>query len=287
MNPEENKIQKPIKALRTYQGDVEEALSKTKSSTATIMIAEEKRREERPELAPQRRVETGEKNRLYLVLSSILLVLAISVVGGVYYLRSNEDVVVNKKEKPLVSATKEIKLKIDGLSGDQAITRIISERDSFNLQANSILFLNTINENDEPLPAQEIISKISPRIPQELARTFDGKYMIGIYSFDTNAPFIIIKTSDYSIGYSGMLKWEKDITKDLGKFFNVPQNIIGAGITFVDEAYKNKDLRILVDNNNKTVLLYSFVDKNTIIITTDENVFSAILGKYIISQETK
>jgi hypothetical protein len=52
MNPEEKK---PIKALRTYAGDVEEALSKTKSSAATIMIAEEKRREEKPELAPIRR----------------------------------------------------------------------------------------------------------------------------------------------------------------------------------------------------------------------------------------
>lgn len=287
MDAENTQPQKPIKALRTFAGDVEEALGKTKSSAATIMLAEEKRREERPELAPVRREVTGEKNRLFLVLGTILLFLAISVIGGVYYLKTNEKVVVNVKDKALVNFTKESDIAVTGLSRDQLVAKIGTEKDIFKMPANSILYINTADNLSKPISAETLFTTLSSKIPSDLARSFDGKYMIGVYSFDSNDTFIIIKTNDYQIAYSGMLKWEKDLPRDLGRIFSLPQNLMGGDTAFTDEAYKNKDLRILTDSNNKTVLLYTFIDKSTLIITTNENVLSAIMGKYMINQESR
>lgn len=287
MDPENKQPPKPIKALRTYAGDVEEALHKTKSSAATIMLAEEKRRETKPELSPLRREKSREINRLYLVLSSIMLFLAISVIGGVYYVKSNEKIVITEQAKAMISFTKEVNLPVASSTREQIIQKILNEKEAFNLAANSILFINTADGSGEPIPAEEIFSTIGKKIPPELARSFDSKYMIGIYAFDTNAPFIIVKTNDYQIAYSGMLKWEKGIIDDLGRLFSIPQNLTGGNANFIDEEYKNRDLRIITSVEGRTVFLYTFVDKNTIIITTTEDVLSAILSKYLISQQVR
>ena len=110
--PEEkvvNKVEnKPIKALRTFAGDLEEALSKNKSSSATIMIAEQKRREERPELTPPPKLSIEIKNKTFFVTGSTLVILSIVVIGAVYYYINLEPVTaVNVDNKSLISSSKE------------------------------------------------------------------------------------------------------------------------------------------------------------------------------------
>jgi hypothetical protein len=111
--------------------------------------------------------------------------------------------------------------------------------------------------------------------------------MLGIYSFDTNEPFIILTTNDFANSFSGMLRWEKDMVSDFEKIFLISQKIGSTTVEFVDEALRNKDLRILQNENKKTILLYSFVDKNTIVITTNESIFTAIVNKYNVSKQIR
>lgn len=287
MNPEENTNQKPIKALRTYAGDVEEALNKTKSSAATIMLAEEKRREEKPEMAPARRQASTEKNRLYLVLSSVMIFLAISVVGTVYYFKSNQKIQVQEEAKALVTFNQESKVLVASSTRESLVQRILSDRNTFTMPANSVLYINTSDASGDPIPAEMFLSKISPHIPGDLARAFDGKYMFGMLSYDTNAAFMILKTSSYDIAYSGMLRWEKGMIDDLGRIFSLPENMMGTEASFVDEEFNNRDLRVLRDNDGKQVLLYTFLDKNTVIITVNNNDLKAIIEKYTLTQQTK
>ena len=77
------------------------------------------------------------------------------------------------------------------------------------------------------------------------------------------------------------------MVSDVGTLFAVPQSVSSGEKIFEDEALKNKDLRVVKDSNRKTVLLYTFLDKNTILITSNESIFSAILGKFITSKISK
>ncbi len=133
----------------------------------------------------------------------------------------------------------------------------------------------------------EVLGLLAPRMPASLVRAFENKYMLGVYSFDTNEPFIILTTNDFPVAYSGMLKWEKDMVADIGKIFNISVVNSEPPLAFTDEALKNRDLRVLKDNENKTILLYSFIDKNTLVITSNENIFNAIIGKYFVSQQNR
>jgi hypothetical protein len=46
---------------------------------------------------------------------------------------------------------------------------------------------------------------------------------------------------------------------------------------------KNKDTRILRDSHGNTVLLYSFINKETLIITTNEATFNEIYDRLTVS----
>jgi hypothetical protein len=124
-------------------------------------------------------------------------------------------------------------------------------------------------------------------MPPSLVRSFGDEYMFGIYSFDTNEPFIILTVDDYAIAYSGMLKWELDAGKDLATLFNIPTQNSSSTLVFKDETAKNKDMRVLKDSAGTPLVLYSFIDRKTLVITKNENVLSAIVGKFLINKQTK
>lgn len=46
---------------------------------------------------------------------------------------------------------------------------------------------------------------------------------------------------------------------------------------FVDKVLNNKDTRVLVDSNGKEAMLYTFLDKNTLVISTSENSLKEII----------
>ena len=111
--------------------------------------------------------------------------------------------------------------------------------------------------------------------------------MLGTYSFDTNALFLILSINDYPSAYAGMLKWEPNILSDIGGLFEVRAQASTTKLEFSDEALQNKDLRIVKDLNGNTLFLYSFIDKNTLVLTTNENILTAIMGKYLLSKMVK
>ncbi len=277
---------KLFKTLRTYQGDVDEILSKGKASATTIFVAEEKRREEKPQMAP-RQVDNRLRNKIFTTFSISLFSLGILVVGIVYYIKSNEEVALIQKTKALIGFSREKELLATNLTKNNLVDAIVLEKDSFRLPPNSVLYINTTDQNKNKENVSNILGVLTPKMPSSLSRSFSGEYMLGIYSFDTNEPFIILTTKDYANSFSGMLNWEKDIVSDLGEIFGIAQNSGLSEKAFVDEELKNKDLRILKDQNNKTILLYSFIDRETLVITTNENIFEAIIGKYLISKQNK
>ena len=278
----------PVKSLRTYRGDVEEAIQKNHFSASSILVAEQSKKKdgllefETPEDAKAR-------NKFYIIIGSIMLLLGVMTVGAMYYLKSQQEVVIEQKTKTLIAFSEEKTILIANITRDKFITDILSEKNSFQLPVNSVLYLNTVDSSGNPEKAENVLSLFAPQMPASLVRSFENKYMLGIYSFDTNEPFLILITDDFASSFSGMLKWEKDMISDLGKLFLIPQKISTSTtrLLFKDETSKNKDLRVLKGDNGKPVLLYSFIDKNTLVITTNQNILNAIIGKYNISKQVR
>lgn len=284
-----------LKTLRTFQGDMDEALVGTKASIISIAVAEQKRATEiekkieqtEPTREKEKRsfinITDNLKNKLFIYLGSILLVLAVIITVTIYYNSKSTSAAPEKVNKSDTIISYNLKSSIDIYQSNSSILSDAISRESkkFDLPVNSVLYLS-IEKDKNIVPVSDFLTILSPNIPTELVRNLADEYMIGIYSFDTNEPFIILKANDFGLAYSGMLKWENSMTSDLGQLFNL--KISSSTNTFSDEALRNKDLRIVKNEAGKTVLLYSFVNKNTILITSNERIFNAILAKYITGE---
>ena len=284
MPPEEKKDRVPIKSLRTYQGDVEEAIGRNKESSTTIFVAEQKRKVENPEKVVEVKYNPT-KNKVFVYLGAIFFILGIFIIAGVYYFRYTEKTVIEQQTKTLLTFSKEKALSPYGLSKDIFVKKLVDEKDGFKLPINSVLYINTTIEGKDSLG--EVLAHVGPNMPGSLVRSFDQDYMVGVYSYDTNEIFFILKVKDFASSYSGMLKWEKDMVGDMREIYNIDPFFVGTTTPFIDEAIKNKDLRIVKDQNGKTQLLYTFLDKETLLITKNESIFGAILGRYTVTKQAK
>lgn len=294
MEPQKETLEEPaqnpgvqIKNLRTYQGDVEEAIAKNHFTTSTILIAEQKRKAQNETSNPQQARNSGARNKFFILTGTLFLILGIATVGVVFYLKSRNAAVVIQNTKALMGFSEEKLISVSGLDREKFINDFLSEKQSSNLEVNSVLYINTTNTKGDPENIENVLSILAPNMPPSLSRSFDKEYMIGIYSFNINEPFIILTTNDFANSYSGMLKWEKDMVSDLGKIFSISQDVGSSTMEFKDEASRNKDLRVLRRSDKVSLLVYSFIDKNTLVITTNDTILNAIVGKYNISKQIR
>jgi hypothetical protein len=275
-----------LKPLRTYQGDVSEVMGKTKASVVSIAVAEQKRKT-RIEPPPKIETDVGTKNKFYISAGITLFLLGILVVGVFWYIGTQNKTVQVAESSTILNYDKEIDIVTAGLSRAALVSKISDAENNFNSPVNSVLYINT-GEKNAPDNVQTVLVTLAPQIPPELLRNLSDSYMFGVYSFDKNQPFVILTVDDFGIGWSGMLKWEKTMISDLGGIFGIASSSAPAtGFAFSDEGLNNKDLRVVHNSGRQTVLLYSFLDKNTVLITTNENTFNALLNKYLTGKMVK
>ncbi len=289
MNPEENKKKEeriPIKSLRTFQGDVQEAISKNNFSTTTILVKEQVRKIENPVETAEVLGKSNARNKTFIIFGVAFIVLGLLSVAVLYYIKSNEEVIIEKQTKAIIAFTEESAVNMTNINRKEIFDKILENKNRNGLVVNSVIFINTLL-NDKQISTDELLSVIAPSMLPSLTRSFDKEYMLGVYSYDTNEPFIILTVEDFSLSYPGMLKWEEAMANDLGEIFNYSSSTTTAPRLFVDKVIKNRDIRALEDSAGNPILLYSFVDRETLVITKNENMLSAIVGKLIISKQVK
>ena len=126
--------------------------------------------------------------------------------------------------------------------------------------------------------------------PDTLVRSLETDFVFGLHALNQNQPFLIFKTNYYQNAYAGMLSWETTLQDDLGPLFITPEPVVEASSTdqalrlsenFEDIVVKNRDTRALRNRNGKIIFLYSFPDKNTIILTTNADTLEKIATRLI------
>ncbi len=63
---------------------------------------------------------------------------------------------------------------------------------------------------------------------------------------------------------------------DLAPLFGTPQGVP----RFTDAVRDNKSIRILYDSAGTEILLYSFIDKNTVVITTSGEALARLITQF-------
>lgn len=149
--------------------------------------------------------------------------------------------------------------------------------------------------------------------PDILLRNIASESTIGAINAggETN-PFFALRVDSYERTYAGMLTWEPLMERDLALLFplypasqvEIQEPIVAtstatatstasasstprfetrpqaAALTrFSDTIVANHDVRVLRDTNGKSLILYGYADKQTLLIVRDEAAFEALLGR--------
>ena len=257
--------------VRTYTSDIEEALRKENGSVVKIAIDEQKKKDYLS-LEPK-------KNRFWVIISIVLFVIGLGVIiillipkketGGVL---KNTPII-----KPIIASEIIKNIDIAGVDKDRIMRFIADELNNNTLRLDVVENINLVENislGEQPIETSRFLHLIGSRVPPPLLRSLDDYFMIGLYAFDGNNLFVLFKTSSYENTFAGMLDWESEIFGEFYQMFNI--DVSGERSELFNKKFKdifvrNRDARAIIDENGEVVLMYLFINKNTIIITRDEN----------------
>lgn len=120
-------------------------------------------------------------------------------------------------------------------------------------------------------------------ITDDLLRFLDPDFMLGIYTEPQQAkPFYLFKTTSYKNVADALLRSENIIISQLLlPFLNEETVEKIRNTSFQNKMVANRDIRMVSDSNNQTMAVYSWLDKNTLVITTDEQAIQTILTAFL------
>ena len=294
----------PRKMVRTYEDDVANTITREKSSILTMAMAEGTRRGDNS-ISNLPASQTG-KNVLLVILS---IVFVVAGVGGGYYLyrqssRANSLILKQPtKISGLINADIQKTLKLPSLEKDKLIGFLSDNFKNSEVgegKVTEFILNQEIGSTTKRVTGSQFVNSIKFEITDTLKRSITDKWMIGMYSSGgqtelgpQNLPFIILETDFFQNAFSGMLKWENTMPDEFADIFNYREKVAsmneeiptifyasrGIRGIYKDRVIMNRDIREFVSTNGELLLLYTFIDKNTILITTSEAVIPEILNR--------
>lgn len=290
--PVSNEIHKPI--VRTYKSDVEETIQTGHVSSINIALAENKKM-----MGQMKNEELFEKknklNKNILIISLVLLVGGGAVFLVPYLLVQNQ---YGPKKAPVETVSSKSIITVDTEekinTKDLNLARVAStlkervDQSSTKLgQIKNIYLTEGDGVNEKLITSDKFMSLIGSNMPSEVQRTLKPQYMFGMYNFNGNQRFLILKVGSYDTTFSGMLKWETNLWSDFKELFELKSSTDTTGSSsfgleikkFQDATFDNKDCRVIKDDSGNIIFLYSIIDENTIVITTSTDTLKEIINR--------
>jgi hypothetical protein len=310
--------------LETYQGDIARVVSDNGVSVVSIAAAEANRRGESP--LDSGSINTG-SNWLRTGIFVVLGILLLAGGGGalVWYAFFNNAPLpahtVGAAPFISIDGTSVVQLPV-GAGGQAAMDTLVQAKNSVHLSLGLIaqLYVENAATSTGSLPVYEdaptLLALLAPNIPPTLVRDIEPIYLLGVHSYDTNQPFLILKVDSYEQAYAGMLAWEGSMKTDLAPLFTyvpsptgnpsppvqvqvpvasttnstsspqTPQTLPFIQTGFIDQIVDNHDARVLKTADGQIYLLWTFLDRQTIVITTNANTLQEVISRLTVAPIT-
>jgi hypothetical protein len=285
------KIAQPEKSLRTLETDIRDAVERRNASAASIAIAEQVRVPQMEDPAggakPDGNNESSGLGKKFFIILVSLVMIGIGL-GGAYllYLKSPLAPQPVAPAKPatiagIVTPDSQATLDLSGASQSTAEAKVKAALTNIKGPSGSIYQIVPIGATSATgtksiMTAEDFIALTGLQMPDALARSISGPWMLGTYNDNgVAAPFVVFSDDFFQNAYAGMIDWEKTMPNSLSNIFSYS----GTQGSFLDGVIQNKDVRLFMTPGGNVLFLYSFVDNNTIVITSDGNALTEIIHR--------
>ncbi len=237
--------------------------------------------------------------KIFMTVLSLIFVAGGGLGGYYLYLKSplaNEVVKDTEIKIPsIVMPDVQKIISIDGLLEEKLIKGLANTWKSENVDLGKIhefILTEASGENTVRVTGSNFINKLGLNMPDTLKRSLTDRWMMGVYVTDESRdPFIILTTDFFQNTYAGMLKWEAVMPDELAVVFDYKERAELANGTssissffnikgkFEDRVILNRDVREFRDEAGNLFLLYSFLNKDTLVISTSEAIIRTLIDK--------
>ncbi len=280
--------------IRTYKSDVEETIQTSHISSINIAMAENRKMMGQAKLADvEKKKSRLNKNifiiSLVLIGGGLLTFLAPQLLIQMNYGEKKTPVEM-VDSKPIMTVDVEEKMNIKDIDLGRVSTTLKERVDQSSTKLGQIknIFLTEGEGTAEKLiTSSNFLTLIKANVPSGIQRTLKDPYMFGLYNYNGNQRFLILKIGEYDTTFSGMLSWETNLWQDFKELFELKSDdsasFSGSFSTeikkFQDATFNNKDCRVVKDFASNIVFLYSIIDKNTVVITTSTDTLKEIINR--------
>jgi hypothetical protein len=286
------KQNRPI--IRTYKSDVEETIQTSHISSINIAMAENRKMMGQAKQTEIEKKKSG-INRNILIISLVLVfggALTFFIPQLLLQIQYGQKAapVETVSSKPLMTVDLEEKMNIKDINLNRVSTTLKERVDQSSTKLGQIknIYLTEGDGTAEKLiTASNFLSLIKANVPSGIQRTLKDQYMFGLYNYNGNQRFLILKVGEYDTTFSGMLSWEINLWQDFKELFELQSdNSASSSSTygievkkFQDTSFDNKDCRIVKDSSGNIIFLYSIIDQNTVVITTSTDTLKEIINR--------
>ncbi len=258
-----DKEETPLKQIRTYQGDVADALKKQRESLFSIQQREQAKKtgSTRPTISPDR------KRQLISLSIWSLVLMGLGTLGGWYayneFVRKTTTPPLEVPANRFIFAGAEAEITLSENSRQSLIKELTDA--ARGTTRGEVKHIVVKSPEGMLLTTKELLETLETTAPGYLVRAFAPLFMYGALGENN---FLIIKLDSFENAFAGMLAWEKTLSREIGPLFSTASLIqnMGPEESFSDLTDKNKDIRVLSVGGNR-VLLYTFFESDVLIIT--------------------
>lgn len=194
--------------------------------------------------------------------------------------RANDTIVRAPAVEPVMNADAQAAV-VAGATRDAFLSNLAQAVDASGQMAITHLYPATADA--QPIGTEGVLALMDLRAPGGFTRTITN---IGFGAYRGSEPFIVLKVSSFDTALGGILEWEDSMSADLAPLFGTPvlatfdPTARTATQTrapfFVDVVHANRDMRVLRDEAGDERIVYSFLDRSTILISTDRTVIEEV-----------
>jgi hypothetical protein len=285
-----------VSPIKTYSGDFLEMVKETHASTATVLAAEQDKKQK---WVPQEAPKKSRSNLLYIIAGAVLLIAggAGAYVAYTRYLSAVVPIVPTFGARAPIFVDEREQISSSGSVLFKAVETSLARPPT----PNAVRLLYNTDTN--------IFSTLLAGAPDIVLRNTnaDGSMAGIVNAGGSTSVFFILSVSSYSNTFSGMLFWEKSMPRDLAALWGAYPALSSATATtspassgktgsgqatttaarvtsFRDEVIANHDARVYRDSAGRSVLLYGYWNQSTLVIARDPAAFAEILQRLATSR---
>ena len=295
-----------VQPLQTYKGDIENLIKDKNISVVNIAAAEAEKRAQASPTPEHGGAGEGRSllTKIMMMLGGLVLLAAAGGIGIFIYTELTATVSIPEDTPaPFITVDKTTVVALP--QAELSRVTLMQELEKVK-QASGVSLglierllpatISTTLEGDTrtALSAERFLEVLASNTPEELVRTLEPQYLLGVHIFDGPQAFIILRTDSYERAFAAMLEWERTLRNDLAPLFTrVPRprtpeepsatstaasaQIFNTG--FVDQIVENRDTRAIHNETGDLLLLWTFLDRNTIVLTTNEYTLREIISR--------